>query len=317
MPKKSWQQQKKKGYKRKKNNSFSTERAKKKHITDTSDLDFSMPLKESTLIVDEIQDDEAILVDEHYDQSSEDVNQEKEENDTIVKLKDTIEFLRKLCQAKDDILHERETEKCFLQTKVDNIEALLIVKDETIKKLTTQVNDLTKLANVIKPRVMSIETETSKSSEVVTAKGKDKVTEEKERREVKKKCKYEDRGKCKSGDKCPFTHPKITCQAHAKLNACPNPSICAMRHPVKMCFQWEREGNCSRGDSCRFQHPLELLKRKHFLGKRPPPQQHPQLWHQQQQPLQQPTYLPTTHNMIQPWSLPMNNFWLTKQSLNQ
>ena len=325
----NWKQQKKKGFKRKKNSSFSNERAKKKQFIDDTNLDFSAPLKESTLIDKTPEDDEAIQVDDQYDNVEE---EEKQEDANINKMRDTIKFLRSLLSAKDDILNDRDKEKCFLLTKVNNLEALLIVKDKTIQKLTTKVDKLAELANELAadedvPKTTSASTEASKkdSIEVVQSPDNDNIPTEDKRRELKRKCKFEDKGKCKNGSKCLYVHPKQTCQEHGKLGLCQHKDVCQLRHPVKICFQWEKGEKCSRGDQCRFRHPLELLQNKHFLGKRPPLQQHPQLQAQpilwkpnhpyKQHPQLQQIYVPNNQNIVQPWSLPMNNFWLRKQSL--
>ena len=170
------------------------ERAKKKQITDTSHLNFSVPLRESTPILNE--DEDAIEVDEHYDKSSDDAKNKSMLSSSVNKLKKTIEFLRCLLKAKDDIIQERETEKCFLQNKNDNLEALLISKDETVKKLTNKVEDLTKFAEAIQtdheePKTTSTETETgtekSKSNQVVSTVVNARAPDEKKRKEKKRR----------------------------------------------------------------------------------------------------------------------------------
>ena len=274
--------------------------------------------------------------DEQYDEA---VEEEKQEDANIYKFKDTIKFLRSLVSAKDDILNERDKEKCFLQTQIDNLKALLLVKDETIHRLSTKVDNLAELANVLatdnnakKTTSSSTDTSTKDATVVVQSTENEIAPAGEKRRGIKSKCKYEDKGKCKNGPKCLYIHPKQTCQEHGKLGSCQHRNVCQLRHPLKICFQWEKGEQCLRGDQCRFRHPLELLRNKHFLGKRPPLQQHPQLWkeplpqqpllwkqnqHYNQQPQLQQMYHPNGQNIVQPWSLPMNNFWMMKQSLKQ
>ena len=191
------------------------------------------------------------------------------------------------------------------------------------------VDELAKLAIEVVPNKEK-QKATAETTEVVLSRTTNNAPDVLKRKEGKIKCKFEDQGKCKSGPKCQYFHPKHTCQAHGKLGSCQYKDVCELRHPVKLCFQWEKEGNCLRGDLCRFRHPLELLKNKHFLGKRPPPQQDPQFQQLPQQSVQwkqkyrynpqphiQQMYIPPNQNIVHPWSLPMNNFWLMKQNQRQ
>ena len=73
-----------------------------------------------------------------------------------------------------------------------------------------------------------------------------------------KKCFYENNGNCREQEKCPFNHPKKTCQSHSKLGSCSQESLCEHRHPQKVCPRLQATGYCSSGDRCRNRHPLEF-----------------------------------------------------------
>ena len=241
----------------------------KKHVkNDVNLLDFSslpsLPLKESTLIEEDRSHDEIQVVADMDFQ--EDISHKKCE-DNYAKNKDTIEFLRKLLKTKDDVICHKETDKSFLQTRIDNLEALLAEKEAFILNLTTQIEDLGKQSSKlhsVKFKPVVVVKSTTSEPRVDTTTTEVNVEPIKRKTIDNKKCVYEDKGKCKLGYKCQNVHPKETCQAHGKLGACPASEICEMRHPLKLCFQWKDEGTCARGDSCRFRHPLELLKRRLF-----------------------------------------------------
>ena len=72
------------------------------------------------------------------------------------------------------------------------------------------------------------------------------------------KCKFENTGTCHT-KRCPYFHPRKTCQAHSMLGECSLP-ICELRHPLGVCFEWRRKGACFYGDGCRNRHPREMLR---------------------------------------------------------
>ena len=70
---------------------------------------------------------------------------EIEENENELKinsLNKTIDFLRELLKAKDDIIKQWGTEKCYRDTKIANLEAVVAEKDKCIQNLMKQVDQL-------------------------------------------------------------------------------------------------------------------------------------------------------------------------------
>ena len=224
----------------------------------------------------------------------------------------TIDFLRCLLKAKDDLLLQREDDRRFYDTRISNLEEMLSLKNLHITKLEKQIDDLSKIQlsfNDISPHKStgkSVKENATKASSTKSAGPEKHATKEKKKidngekeqsQEKRIKCKYENEGKCKLGRNCRYFHPKDTCQFFSKLGSCPKNNICTLRHPRNICFQLERHGMCERGDSCKFRHPLELLQKNHFLVKG-----HPQ--HQPPQRTQQRTEVPQVTYPIHPW---MNN----------
>ena len=150
----------------------------------------------------------------------------------------TITFLRSLLRNKEDIIQTIGTDKYYLDTRIRNLEALVVEKDKQISKFTTNIDELAKLAtncSCYQPK----KSDDQRKSEEITPK-MTKKKEEKEKRDDKyvkndtktnknvqwKKCKFEDEGQCKLRGKCPDFHPKKTCQFLGKLGSCPNRNKC-------------------------------------------------------------------------------------------
>ena len=249
--------------------STADKRAMDPNICDDSDIAGICNLTDGKMDIDQSVEN---LPEQPYTMPNQIYSSKDEE---ISYLKGRIDLLSKKLVDKTDEVESKDDELNLINVKLNNAEKAnerlqnkLISYGNIIKRMGAskpKENTDANMSTIVNEIAGKDQSDISKESVIVPASvvevGHPVKLDTRVVKNKQSKCKFENTGTCRK-KRCPYFHPRKTCQAHSKFGECSLP-MCEFRHPLGVCFEWRQKGACFYGDGCRNRHPNEMLRHQY------------------------------------------------------